>query len=146
MFGYLSAHLWKARPPGKSDPTEPPTLIDMMSMAKRRDEFILAWEGFFESWDVLLCPSAPVTAFPHAPVGAPIDVDGEPMKYGQINHHTYPFNLSGHPAAVLPIGRDPNGLPIGLQVVTRRWQDERLLSIVAWLAEIAGPFPRPPGY
>jgi amidase len=47
---------------------------------------------------------------------------------------------------VIPAGQDANGLPIGVQVVGRRWADERLLAVAGRLAEVAGPFRRPPGY
>ncbi len=144
-FAYLTVHVWKAPAPGRSQP-EPPTALDLIEMQQKRDEFLLAWERFFEGWDVLVCPTAIVTAFPHCPPGTPVSVDGEMAKYGQINHHCFPFNLSGHPVVVLPVGRDPEGLPIGVQAVGARWHDERLLVIATRLAEIAGPFRRPPGY
>ena len=47
---------------------------------------------------------------------------------------------------LIPIGRDDQGLPMGVQLVGRRWDDERLLAIATTLAEVAGPFRRPPGY
>jgi amidase len=40
-----------------------------------------------------------------------------------------PFNLSGHPAVVIPIGQTQNGLPIGMQVVGKRWKEIEMLAI-----------------
>jgi amidase len=57
-----------------------------------------------------------------------------------------PFNATGHPAVVLPFARSSDGLPIGLQVVGRRWSDASLLALVARLAMVIGPFTKPPDY
>jgi amidase len=70
-------------------------------------------------------------------------VDGEEMNYWRQIGFTGPFNLTGHPVVVIPIGRDPDGLPIGIQIVGRRWEDERVLAIAAILAEAAGRFEPP---
>jgi Asp-tRNA(Asn)/Glu-tRNA(Gln) amidotransferase A subunit family amidase len=40
-----------------------------------------------------------------------------------------PFNLSGHPAVVIPIARTQSGLPIGIQIIGKRWREMELLSI-----------------
>jgi len=47
---------------------------------------------------------------------------------------------------VIPAGVDGRGLPFGLQVLGRRWDDERLLSIAQMLSELMTGFRRPPGY
>ena len=44
---------------------------------------------------------------------------------------TFPFNLTGHPAASVPAGWTADGLPIGLQVVGRRWHDDLVLRACA---------------
>jgi amidase len=61
-------------------------------------------------------------------------------------HYTAPFNLTGHPAVVIPFTRSHEGLPIGLQIVGRRWDDMRILGIARTLSEVIGPFRPPPGY
>ena len=60
--------------------------------------------------------------------------------------YTSPFDLTGHPAVVLPLAHSAEGLPIGLQVVGRRWSEMQLLAIAARLALVIGPYQRPPGY
>jgi aspartyl-tRNA(Asn)/glutamyl-tRNA(Gln) amidotransferase subunit A len=61
---------------------------------------------------------------------------------------TYPFNLTGQPAIALPCGRTAGGLPIGLQLVGRRFEDALLLRAAA-AVEAAAPWadrwPSPPG-
>ena len=57
-----------------------------------------------------------------------------------------PFNYSGHPAVVIPIGQTQKGLPIGLQIVGNRWREMELLTIAGQIEEILDGFQRPPGY
>ena len=108
---------------------EVPALQEYFTALHRRDAFIGAWEAFFGEWDALLCPVSMVTAFPHCPTNTPLQVDGEEVPYWRAIGHCAPFNLTGHPVVVVPIGRDADGLPIGMQVVGKRWDEERLLGI-----------------
>jgi amidase len=57
-----------------------------------------------------------------------------------------PFNLSGHPAVVIPIGQTQNGLPIGMQIVGKRWREMELLAIAQELNKVVGDFRHPSGY
>ncbi|MBI1881235.1 MAG: amidase [Chloroflexi bacterium] len=126
---------------------EPPTtLAQYLEALHRRDQCILAWEQFFQAWDVLLCPASMVTAFPHCEAGSPLHVDGQEVTYWLVNAHSTLFNYTGHPAVVLPykLGRD--GLPIGVQMVGKRWDESRLLGIAKALSAVTGEFRRPPGY
>lgn len=125
---------------------EPLTLREHLEHLDRRDAAITAWERFFDDWDVLLCPPAMTTAFTHRRTGAPVEVDGVERPYWSLLDYTCPFNLTGHPAGVLPLGFDGEGLPIGVQVAGRRWQDLRLLAIMKLLAARTDGFVRPPGY
>ncbi|MDJ0570053.1 MAG: amidase family protein [Pleurocapsa sp. MO_192.B19] len=54
------------------------------------------------------------------------------------------FNLTGHPVVVIPIGQTKNGLPIGVQIVGKRWQDLELLAIAQKLTEVTGKLKLPP--
>src|SRR5437764_7779964 len=56
---------------------QPATLAQYLEALDRRDQSILAWEQFFEKWDVLLCPPSMVTAFPHCEPGSPLRVDDQ---------------------------------------------------------------------
>jgi Asp-tRNA(Asn)/Glu-tRNA(Gln) amidotransferase A subunit family amidase len=112
----------------------------------RRDEAIIAWEKFFESWDVLLCPVSMVTAFPHCETGSSLQVDGEEVLYWLVNAHTTLFNYTGHPACGLPYALDGEGLPIGVQIVGKRWGDSELLGVAAAISTVTGEFRRPQRY
>jgi Asp-tRNA(Asn)/Glu-tRNA(Gln) amidotransferase A subunit family amidase len=53
------------------------------------------------------------------------------------------FNVLGLPALVVPFGQDDNGLPVGIQLVGRPWQEETLLELGARLEAVRGPFASP---
>jgi amidase len=124
----------------------PLPLADYLIELDQRDRFIEAWENFFDSWDALLCPAAMTSAFEHRPTGTPLEVNGEPVQYWSIPGYCIPFNLTGHPAVVIPLGQDRSGLPIGLQIVGRRWSEERLLAVARTISQVTPGFQRPPGY
>lgn len=124
----------------------PVSLAQYLEALHRRDQAMIAWEQFFQTWDVLLCPPAMVTAFPHCEPGSPLRVDATNIEYWTVSAHTTPFNYTGHPAVVLPYRRDRDGLPIGMQLVGKRWDESRLLAIAKSLSAVTGEFQRPPGY
>ena len=86
------------------------------------------------------------TAFEHCPIHTPILVNGEQVGYWEMVSYCNPFNLTGHPAIVLPLAQDRDNLPIGIQIVGRRWGDERLLAIAQTLSQLTRGYQRPPGY
>jgi Asp-tRNA(Asn)/Glu-tRNA(Gln) amidotransferase A subunit family amidase len=145
LFSDLTDTLSAAIYPVREDRT-PATLSAFLQALDQRDVFISAWERFFDEWDVLLCPPVMCTAFTHRPSGEPIAVDGRPEKYWSLLDYCCPFNLTGHPAGVLPIGFDSQGLPIGVQAVGKRWSDLRLLAIMRLLAARTAGFRPPPGF
>jgi len=122
------------------------TLAQYLEALHRRDQSIIAWEQFFDEWDVLLCPPSMVTAFPHCETGSPLQVDGQKVEYWMVSAHCTLFNYTGHPAVVLPYKLDGDGLPIGVQMVGKRWDESRLLAIAKAISEVTGKFQRPPGY
>jgi amidase len=142
--GALVGMLIGAVQPGQQE--QPATLTRYLEALDRRDESIIAWEQFFDQWDVLLCPPAVMTAFPHCEPGSPLAVDGQEVAYWTVSAYGALFNYSGHPAVVLPFTRDHAGLPIGIQLVGKRWSESRLLAVAQALAAVSGAFQRPPGY
>jgi amidase len=123
------------------------TLNEYLACLRQVGSFITALEAFFEQWDALICPVMPTPAFPHCAPGTPILVDGHPTDYWLATiAYTSPFNLTGHPVVALPVAHSHKGLPIGVQVVGRRWREMPLLAVAKCITEVAGPFQRPPGY
>lgn len=84
-----------------------PSIIDYLKALELRDAFITVWEQFFAQYDVLISPAFGTTAWL---------ADGPPP----ANAASLPAPLSaatGHPAVVLPLPRDKDDLPMGIQLM-----------------------------
>lgn len=124
-----------------------PTLKGYFEALTQRDRIIARMDEALKPWDVWLCPVAITAAFSHRPKGTAIEVGDRQIPYLLASGaYTMPFNLTGHPVAVIPIGQTKTGLPIGMQIVGKRWREMELLAIARQLAEIVGAFQSPPGY
>jgi Asp-tRNA(Asn)/Glu-tRNA(Gln) amidotransferase A subunit family amidase len=80
-----------------------------------------------EKFSVLLCPVAAVPAFHHGERSW--QVAGKTVEYLDAWSYCEWFNLLGMPAASVPVSRSCEGLPIGVQVVARPWEEELVLSV-----------------
>ena len=123
---------------------------------RRRVELMEALERFLTEWDAWICPVAAIPAFKHLdptryvgsmPVYPALQVNGQAVEYSLANGgFTTPFNVTGHPVIVIPVGYSDEGLPIGIQLVGRAWHDRDLLGVAMRLAEFVAPLRHPPGY
>ncbi|MSO71856.1 MAG: amidase [Alphaproteobacteria bacterium] len=115
------------------------TLADYLAAEAERSEYSSRLSRLLAKHDLLLMPTMPMAAFP-------VGFDSAPLPDGTPRHDwspfTYPFNMSGQPAASLPIGLTADHRPIGLQVIGGRGRDLRVLSACAAL-EDALAMPRP---
>ncbi len=82
-----------------------------------------------EDYPVLLCPVCSIPAFRHGE--RKWKVDGQEVGYLDVMRYTQWFNVLAAPAAVAPVGRSPEGLPIGVQIVARPFEDETALAVAA---------------
>lgn len=120
----------------------------------RRDSYIAKVERFLSARDAWICPVASIPAPPHAELKnfmevmmADIEVDGVKAPYDVATFgYASIFNLTGSPVVTIPIGLTKDGLPLGIQVVGRRWRDEQLLDVAEKISGIIGPFRPPPGF
>ena len=95
-----------------------------------------------ETHRVLLCPVASTPAFKHGERSW--SIDGADVGYLDAMSYTQWFNALGNPAAVVPVGRSPEGLPIGVQVVGRPYEDELVLAVAAAIERGSGGYQPPP--
>ena len=85
-------------------------------------------------YDLLLTPTMECVAFPLSD-WAPRELDGEPIGefYDDYCHFCYPFNLTGQPVVSVPMAPGSSGLPLGLQIAGRRFEDDLVLrAAAAW--------------
>lgn len=93
---------------------------------------------FFEKYDLLLTPSVAVPAF-KVGIDAPPEIAGKTISWSEWTPFTYPFNLTGQPAATVPCGWTKDNMPVGLQIVGRRY-DEALVLRASAAFERAKPW------
>ena len=120
-----------------------PVLLDFLAIAHSEpplsgEELLWAWADLdlvrnqmlreMQSFPILLCPVCAVPAFRHGERSWMIE--GQRVDYLDAMRYTQWFNLLGAPAAVVPVGRSQEGLPIGVQVAGRPFEDEIVLGIV----------------
>ncbi len=90
---------------------------------------------------VLLCPVASIPAFRHGERSWIID--GQKVDYLDAVRHTQWFNVLAAPAAVIPVSQSPQGLPIGVQIVARPFEDEIALGVASIVDAVFGYRPPP---
>jgi amidase len=94
-----------------------------------------------EEYPVLLCPAAAIPAFRHDE--RTWEIEGRRVSYLDVVRYTQWFNALACPAAVVPLGRSPDGLPIGVQVAARPFEDEVALGVAAHVDAAFGYRPPP---
>ena len=116
-----------------------PTLLNTWM---QRDELRGKILAQMQRFPILLCPAAAIPAFRHGE--RRWEVDGKTVKYLDAWSYTEWFNLLGNPGAVVPVGQSGEGLPIGVQIVGRPWEEELVLAIAAEVERECGGFRKPP--
>jgi len=116
------------------------------------DSLLAAWIGHdvlraeflaqMRKYSILLCPAAAISAFRHGERAW--EIEGKKVDYIDAWSYTEWFNLLGNPAAVVPVSHTAEGLPIGVQIVGRPWEEERVLSVGAVLERECGAWRKPP--
>ena len=117
--------------------------------SNHRFEIRQAWNAFFDSWDILLCPQMPTTAFPHDHGGyldRTLAIDGEEHDYFEQINWSGLITVAHLPSTVFPAGQSADGLPIGLQAVGREFDDYMTIDFARLLAREIGGFVAPPGF
>ena len=91
--------------------------------------------GFMEDYDAILCPTAAIAACPH----------GETWSDENKSAFTYTgaYNMTGWPGAVVRGGTSLDGMPIGVQAVSRPWREDVALAIASRLESALGGWQKP---
>lgn len=110
--------------------------VYFMQAARVRRMIADSFNTAFEQCDLIICPSSAGTAMP-------LDSDLTPLEYYALDLFTVAMNLAGIPACSVPAGLAENGLPLGLQVVGKRFDDMRVLQLAKHIEQFAGVDNRP---
>jgi len=144
LYGQLHHDLDRIRPElGRTlvqslDSVNDLSLAHRLNIQEIRSELNRVLWKVFDQFDLLLTPTMPTEAF-GATGPPPAEIEGRPIPLLGAVAFTYPFNLSGHPAATIRVGLTGSGLPAGLQIVGPRHRDDRVLQ-AAHLYEEAFPW------
>jgi amidase len=160
----LEAFLYSTAPPDEQE-RQRKTLGDVMESKNsgalssfadwqrqnfRRLAFRAQWQAYFDQVDVFLSPVAFTPAFPHdhsePQDRRTIATSTGPRAYMDLIRWIAPATLTGCPATVAPIGKTPNGLPVGIQIMGPYWEDATPITFADLLSHETGGFTPPPGY
>jgi aspartyl-tRNA(Asn)/glutamyl-tRNA(Gln) amidotransferase subunit A len=106
------------------------SVADYQLARERKMAYIAAIHRWFEAWDFLLTPAVSVAAFPAEKL-MPDHWPQHDWDWVSWAEFSYPFNMSWNPAASVPCGFTGDGLPVGLQIVGRRFDDLGVLQASA---------------
>ncbi|WP_225728933.1 MULTISPECIES: amidase [unclassified Nocardia] len=107
------------------------------------------WRRLFGEFDVVLCPVTPTPAFPHdhSDMGTrTIEIDGTTYPYHYHLFWASIATLIGLPSTAAPIGRTPEGLPYGMQIIGPYLEDHTTLRFAELVEQELGGFTPPPGF
>ncbi|PJF41428.1 MAG: amidase [Chloroflexi bacterium] len=112
---------------------EPKSVADFNALIEQWDAYRSSMWRWFKDYDVLLCP---VNAYPATPHGTAKE------HYTGLTY-TMSYNLTGWPGATVRGGTDPDGLPIGVQIVAHPWREDIALAVAEYLESELGGFVAP---
>ncbi|WP_123028506.1 amidase [Mycolicibacterium stellerae] len=115
---------------------EDPTFTQLHAARATSETLRSAFAGYFRDFDVLLCPVNPMTATPHGALE--LVVNGVSVPWTHIMDATSPFNLTGLPAISVPYGFSSENLPIGIQLVSKWFDESTILRLGALLERKGG--------
>jgi aspartyl-tRNA(Asn)/glutamyl-tRNA(Gln) amidotransferase subunit A len=146
MAGNYAPHLpqWRAQmDPGLVACIEDGLRVSLVEYLQMRDRKMTFWDSvrpLFERYALLLTPSVSVTALEVGRLN-PLDFPQHAWDWFPWASFSYPFNFTGQPAATVPAGFTAAGMPVGLQIVGRRFDDLTVLQASAAF-ETARPWAR----
>ena len=109
-----------------------------------KDAFAKIYDDFLTQYDIWITPVCAFEAYKHQRAGKKFMVNGKKIPYTKaIASFTFTTALSGHPIVVIPIGTKQNGMPVGVQIHSRKWTDKKLLQIARHFEQLTNGFEIP---
>lgn len=109
----------------------------------RREQLTRQWEDFFKQYDFFVCPITYDAAIKKCPQGTPQPSDNGTIPYTQYFPYSIIFNATGHPALVVPMGLNKQGLPMAIQIVGPYYSEDELLNFVKLVSPFTPGFIKP---
>lgn len=103
-------------------------------------DYRLKINQLFEKVDIIITPTCPVTAPVIGEQFVTVEDEEEPVG-NAITRFTHFFNLTGNPAITIPCGIHSSGLPMGVQLIGRHFEEDRLLKTAHFLESMINVFP-----
>ncbi len=116
------------------DETELISTAEFTKALEDLDQYRSDMLHFMRDYDVIISPTTAMSAQPH----------GEYSKECGYAIYTHPYNLTGWPATVVRCGTSSEGLPIGIQIVSRPWREDVSLAVADFLETALGGWQKPP--
>jgi len=121
-----------------------------LQLNEKRHRMRLAWDAFFQDYDLMLCPVAVTAAFPHDQKGL------RHLRTIVVNNQKVPVvdqvfwagyaGLTYLPATAAPIGQTADGLPVGVQIIGPQYADYSTIAFAELLEKEYRSFVPPPAY
>ncbi|HWN10124.1 MAG TPA: amidase [Pyrinomonadaceae bacterium] len=124
-----------------ADDIPPPTLDDYIRSWLERDRVRNELISWMETTPLLLAPVGATPAFPHDALK--VDVDGQSISTFRAFSYSQTFNVFDLPVAVIPVSRSAAGLPIGVQVIGRPFEEETVLAAAGIIEQSLGGWQPP---
>ncbi len=118
------------------------TVDEYLHATEEWEKLRLAIKEYFSRYDIFLCPTVPMPAFPHGQ--NEFHIEGRDMAGRHTLRITLPWDLTGSPAISVPFGFSSDGMPIGVQVVGRHFDELKLLQVARKLEAAMFQSRRPP--
>lgn len=110
------------------------TVGDMTRLIDRWDQFRMRMLAFLSNYDLIIAPVNAYQAIPHGTLGD---------RFNGFSY-TLTYNLTGWPASVVRVGTAQDGLPIGIQIISKPWQEDITLAVAQYLQQTLGGWKQPP--
>jgi aspartyl-tRNA(Asn)/glutamyl-tRNA(Gln) amidotransferase subunit A len=112
-----------------------PSQQEYVQALLNRQQIRQGFMHFFKNIDILICPTSPVSAPNHNSVELEVDEALTPGRTALMS--TLVYDLTGAPAISVPFGKDKNGMPIGIQIVGRHFEETTVLNTAHKLEEFS---------
>lgn len=152
IYGAEAGHYLKPMVAGRQDDLSPniqrrlevpvPSLEEYLEAREGVEQVRRQMAGYFRSYDLLLCPCAPVPAHHHGVTD--LVIEGERVPARNALKATIPWNLTGSPAISVPFGWSADGTPIGVQLVGRHYDEATVLVAALALERVCATQGRRP--